>query len=114
MTTHRSKLSLLAVFPLLALGMMGCAAKPPAVQASMQLAGTLTRRGGQIEAFWGVRAQDGKLWRLEAGNAQIESQMQQMLQQPVRVSGQMQQGEAANASPLPPVFKVLQIELLAH
>jgi hypothetical protein len=82
----------------------------------VQITGTLTKRGGQIEAFWGVRDTSrvgGKLWRLDATNASITEQLTRFQQQSVRVTGEAISDAANSASPFP-VLRVLKIELVAQ
>lgn len=110
MNTDRNKLKLLG---LIALSLAGCAAGRMPPHDEVQIAGVLTKRGGQIEAFWGVRdtsRADGKLWRLETQNASITEQLTRFQQQSVRVTGEAISDVANSASPFP-VLRVLKIEL---
>lgn len=114
MSIQRTKLKLLGV---IVLGLAGCAAgrlPPPANE--VQITGVLTKRGSQIEAFWGVRdtsRADGKLWRLDTTNASITEQLTRFQQQTVRVTGEVS-SEAANAASPFPVLRVLKIEPVAQ
>ncbi len=115
MNTHRSKLKLLG---LVALALIGCAAGQSANTTT--IAGTLTRRGTQIGAFWGVRdtsRTDGKLWQLEvpieAQNASITEQLTRFQQKVVRVTGEAAVETSNAASPFP-ILRVLKIELVAQ
>jgi hypothetical protein len=112
MNTHRSKLKLISM---IALGLAGCAAGQSA--NAIIITGTLTRRGTQLGAFWGVRdtsRPEGKLWQLDAQNAQnasITEQLTRFQQRTVRVTGEVA-NEASNAPQPFPVLRVLKIELL--
>jgi hypothetical protein len=70
-------------------GRMVDTAEQPTVQPSQyrQLTGVLTRRGPQLEAWWGIRAQDGKLWRLLPANAFIQEEFQRLNNQSVQIKG---------------------------
>jgi hypothetical protein len=112
MNTHRSKLKLISM---IALGLAGCAAGQSA--NAITITGTLTRRGTQLGAFWGVRdtsRPEGKLWQLDAQNTQnasITEQLTRFQQRTVRVTGEVA-NEASNAPQPFPVLRVLKIELL--
>lgn len=113
MNTQRNKLKLLG---LIALSLAGCAAGRMPPTNDMQITGILTKRGSQIEAFWGVRdtsRMDGKLWRLEAQSASITEQLTRFQQQAVRITGEAVDNAANSPSPFP-VLRVLKIELLAQ
>ncbi|MDI9333187.1 MAG: hypothetical protein QM533_02300 [Cytophagales bacterium] len=95
---------------LMTFGVTGCVAgQSSAPPTDRQLTGVLTRRGAQIESWWGMRAEDGQLWRLEASNPQIERQLEQLRQQTVRVTGAATTGSAL----LNPVLRVREIVLVS-
>lgn len=98
---HRNKLKLAG---LLALSLAGCAAGRVPASSDMTLVGVLTRRGAQVESWFGVRAADGQLWRLEPANAKIADQLTQLLQQNVQLKGEV----ITTAMPLP-VFRVREV-----
>jgi hypothetical protein len=113
MNSHRSKIKLLG---LIAMSLAGCAAGQSA--NTITVTGTLTRRGTQLGAFWGVRdtsRPDGKLWQLEVPldgkNSSITEQLTRFQQRTVRVTGEVA-NEASNAPQPFPVLRVLKIELL--
>jgi hypothetical protein len=114
MNAPRTKLKFLG---LIALTLAGCAAgQAPRPTNEVQITGVLTRRGGQIEAFWGVRntsREGGKLWHLEAKNASINEQLIRFQQKTVRVTGEAT-GDAVNAASLLPVLRILKIELVTQ
>jgi hypothetical protein len=75
------------------------------------LTGNIALRGAQIEAWWGLRAQeDGKLWRLEASTPAIQAQFKQWHHQTVRVQGTQPSGEPAALGDFP-VLLVTQVSL---
>ena len=113
MNQQRRKFKL---FGLLALALIGCAAGRMPPISEVQITGVLTKRGSQIEAFWGVRdtsRTEGKLWRLETTNASITEQLTHLQQQTVRVTGEAISDAVNSASPFP-ALRVLKIELVAQ
>ncbi len=54
----------------------------------VQLSGVLTRRGAQIDMWWGMRAtEDGKLWRLEPTSPSLKEQFSNWNNQHIHVQG---------------------------
>lgn len=78
---------------------------------STVLTGVLTLRGAQIEAWWSLRTQDGKLWRLVASDPAMRSQLQSLAQQTVQAEGIIQSGQAAVDDF--PTLKISSIKLVA-
>jgi hypothetical protein len=113
MNSHRSKIKLLG---LIAMSLAGCAAGQSA--NTITVTGTLTRRGTQLGAFWGVRdtsRYDGKLWQLEVPldgkNASITEQLTRFQQRIVRVTGEVA-SDASNAAEPFPTLRILKIDLV--
>jgi hypothetical protein len=119
MNTTRIKLKILGLVLLsIAFSLAGCAAgQAPMPQANtLEITGVLTKRGAQIESFWGVRdtsREGGKLWQLETQSASIAEQLTRFRQKTVRVTGEAAT-ETSNATSPFPVLRVLKIELVTQ
>lgn len=66
-------------------------------------------RGAQIEAWWAVRAENGKLWRLDPANVEIKKQFMKWNNQTVRL--QIDQTPTSESSGMP-TLRVSKVELL--
>jgi hypothetical protein len=84
--------------------------QPTEAVAVIRLSGVLTLRGPQIEAWWGVRAQDGKLWRLVPESIQIKEDFQRLNNQAVQLEGNpLNSPELGSASADFPMLQVTRV-----